>query len=64
MARMTKAAKLIETQVEAAFTKYGERVQFDMMDLGKIMNAGRDAIRAGESVDEAMIAAVARYRKN
>lgn len=64
MPRMTKAEKAIETQVERAFRIHGHRVQLDIMDLSKIMNAGRDAAKAGESVDKAMIAAVAKYRKN
>ena len=64
MARKTKTEKLIEQQVEAAFQRHGSRVQFNVMDLSKIMNAGHVAARAGTSVDDAMIAAVAQYRQN
>ena len=64
MARQTKAEKAIEATVEAAFRKHANGVQINMMDLGKVMNAGRNAARAGASVDDAMIAAVAQYRQN
>ena len=64
MARKTKAEKVIDAQVEAAFQRHGSCVQFNVMDLGKIMNAGRDAAIAGTSVDDAMVAAVEQYRQN
>ena len=64
MARMSKADKAIETRVEAAFKKHSSCVQFDIMDLSKIMGAGRDALRDECDLDEAMIVAVAQYRQN
>lgn len=64
MARMTKAAKVIEDQVEAAFKRHANCVQINIMDLSNVMNAGRKAIMAGQSLDEAMMAAVAKYRQN
>ena len=64
MARQTKAEKLIDTVVEAAYGRNCSGVQFDIFDVGKVMDAGRAAARAGTSVDDAMIAAVAKYRKN
>jgi len=63
MPRMTKAEKAIEKQVEDAFKTHASCVQFDVMDLSKIMNACRDAAKAGQSVDVAMIAAIAKYRR-
>lgn len=64
MARKTSVDKAIDEQVETAFQKHGSCVEFNVMDLGKIMNAGRDAARAGTSVDDAVIRAVEQYRKN
>ncbi len=64
MARMTKAAKAIETQVNAAFRTHANCVQFNIFDVGKVMDAGRDALIAGDSLDDAMIAAVQQYRKD
>jgi len=64
MARMTKAAKAIETAVEAAYSKHFNQVPVNMMDLGKIMNVGRDALKAGQDLDAAMIGAVAKFRQD
>lgn len=64
MARMTKAAKAIENAVHEAYNKHFNCVPVDMMDLGKIMNVGRDALKTGANLDDAMIAAVATYRQN
>lgn len=64
MARMTKAAKAIENAVAAAYYKHFNCVQVDVMDLGKIMNVGRDALKSGSNLDDAMIAAVAQYRQD
>ena len=64
MARMSKADRAIEDRVNAAFSKHANCVQFNIMDLGKVTDAGRDALRAGNDLDAAMIAAVAQYRQN
>jgi len=64
MARQTKAEKLIDKQVEAAYSKHGHGVQINVMDLSKVMNAGRDAIKAGQNLDDVMLAALAKYRVN
>ncbi len=64
MARQTKADKAIERQVEAAYSRIFDRVQVNMMDLSKVMNAGRDALREGCDLDAAMIAAREQYRQN
>jgi hypothetical protein len=64
MARMTKEEKWVENQVQAAYSKHFNRVQVNMMDLGKIMDIGKAALKEGRDLDEAMIAAVAQYRQN
>ena len=64
MARMSKADKAIEDQVHAAFSKHGNCVQINIMDLGKVLGAGRDALREGRDLDAAMIAAVEQYRQS
>jgi len=61
---MTKAEKLIDDQVHAAFKAHANCVQINMMDLGKVLDAGRNALKAGHNLDEAMAVAVAQYRKN
>ena len=62
--RMTKTEKAIEVNIEAAFRVHGHRVPINMMDLGKVFDAGRAAARAGTSVNDAVKAAVAQYRQN
>ncbi len=64
MGRMTKANKAIEDQVNAAFIRHAASVPINIMDLGKVLGAGRDALREGRDLDTAMLAAVAQYRQN
>lgn len=59
MAKMTK--KAAERLSDAAFRKHGVH-KYNIMDLGKIMEAGRDAALAGQDVDQAVIAACEKYR--
>jgi xanthine dehydrogenase molybdopterin-binding subunit B len=62
---MTKReSNKLDKAVEAAFQVHGNRVQFSVMDLGKISNETRAAVIAGGDINEAMKAAVAKYRKN
>lgn len=64
MVRMSKEEKRIERETDAAFNKHGSGVQFDMMDLSKITQAGKTAARTGASIEEAVKAAIQVYRKN
>jgi hypothetical protein len=64
MPRMTKAEKLVEMEVERSFKVHGSGVQFDIMDLGKITEAGKSAAKAGTNIEEAVKAAIQTYRKN
>lgn len=64
MARKTKQDKLIDSQVESAFNRHGKNIQFNIMDLGKIHDAGVRAAQAGNDVDEAVILAIEQYRQN
>ena len=57
-----QAKKALENQIEACFNKQGATV--DIMDIGNIFKAGEDAAAAGTSVEDAVIAAVAKYRKD
>jgi hypothetical protein len=63
MARQTKQDKQIDQAVEAAFYRHGNHVQFNIMDLSKIHRAGVEAVKAGQDLDTAMLAAVAKYRQ-
>ena len=62
--KMSKEDKAIEDTVNAAFTKHSSCVQINVMDLGKISDLGRAAGRAGENIETAIVAAIAKYRMN
>jgi hypothetical protein len=64
MARLTKEEKRIEKETDAAFKSHGSNVQFDIFDLGKIHQAGVNAGRLGQNIEEAVKAAIQTYRKN
>lgn len=49
--RMTKAQKLVDARVNAAYREVGDRVQVDIMDLPKVFAAARAAVADG--VDDA-----------
>lgn len=61
MARKTKEEKRIEDATEAAFNKVGNCRQFNIMDLGKIHDAGMSAGRAGQDIEAAVSAACDKY---
>lgn len=58
---MTKQEKQKQKAVEAAFKKHANCVQIPIMNLGKIMEAGRNA-ESLEAVDLAVKEAVEKYR--
>jgi hypothetical protein len=61
MARKSKEEKRIEAAAEAAFNKVGRGRQFDVMDLGKIHDAGVAAGVAGQDIEAAVSAACDKY---
>lgn len=60
MARQTKEQKRQQAEFDRLFKLHGQNVQFSIMDLGK-MHA---EVVANGLNDDAMTAAVAKYRKN
>ena len=64
MARQTKEEKRIDAAADAAFYKHGNQIQFNIMDLGKIHDAGVVAGRAGGDIEAAVVAAITKYRAN
>jgi hypothetical protein len=64
MARKTKAEKALEARVNAAFKLHSSGIQVNIMDLGKILDAGRLAGREGGDVEGAIQEALQKYRKN
>lgn len=75
-ARKSKFEKQVDGLVEKFYTKHGQGVQIDVMDIGKIYERGQAAAQAakdaGEAVgasvehgvESAVIAAIAQFRKN
>lgn len=64
MPRMTKEEKRIDAATSAAYKVHGNGVVVDVFDLSKIHNAGVEAGRKGENIEEAVKAAIQQYRKN
>lgn len=63
-----REAKMLDEFISNVFKKNASGVQFDMMDLSKIMDAGKAAKTSvgtpWEDVENAVIAAIRQYRKN
>jgi hypothetical protein len=59
-----KSAKKLDAEINAAYKKHGDRVEVSMMDIPKIFRAGEEADAAGESIEDAVKAAIAKYRVN
>ena len=64
MARQTKESKRIDAAVADAFRRLGNNIQFNIMDLGKIHDAGVAAGVAGQDIDAAVAGAIAKYQQN
>jgi len=58
------SGKKLDDEIAALYKKHGDGVQINMMDIMKIYKDCRDAAAAGTSLEEAMIAAIAKYRLN
>ena len=63
--------KKLDDAISKAYYRNGNNVQVNMMDIGKIYDAGKKAYEAADTVeaadaalDEAMKAAIAKYRQN
>lgn len=56
--------KAIESLISDSFKKHADRVEIPMMDLGKIFDWGRRALREGDDLDTEMQRAIRMYRVN
>lgn len=63
--------KKLDSAIEKAYYQHGSGVQIDMMSIGKIFREGQKAYEgaatveeADKALDEAMKAAVIKYRRN
>lgn len=62
--RQSRVDREIEHEIDRLFYKHGANVQFNVMDLSKITQAGKQAHAAGQDIEPAIIAAIAAVRKN
>lgn len=62
--RQSKQAKLIDAEISRAFYKNFSGVQINVMDIGKIFDAGRLAAASGAEIEAAVIAATEAVRLN
>jgi hypothetical protein len=59
-----KSKKAIDREIERIYKVVGDRVQVPIMSLSKIFRAGHAAAAAGDDLEAAIKAAVAKYRVN
>ncbi len=52
------SVKTMDLMIEKAWRRIGAGVAIDIMDISKVFDIGREALRAGEELDAAMLRAV------
>ena len=62
--KQSKASKALDKQIEQAYYKLGNEVQINMMDILKLYSESRASVAAGNSVEQAVGDAIAKYRLN
>jgi len=65
MKKITK--KYVEATIDRMFRELADRVQFNIMDLGKVLNPSEECLKTGGSEQmaaELMAANVQKYRVN
>lgn len=56
--------KKLDAEINRLYKIHGDRVQVNIMDLGKIFNAGKQAYETGGDMEQAIKDAIAQYRQN
>lgn len=59
--RRNRAMNRLNSDISAIYTRLAAGRQINVLDIGKVFQAGRDASVAGEDVETAIRAAVERY---
>lgn len=60
----TKVEKKLDKEIEQIYYRHASGVQVNIMDIGKIFRAGRDAHARGEPMEPAIVAAIQAHRVN
>lgn len=64
MARRNRTETPLDREISAAYRANGHGIQINILNIRHVYAAGRAAAAAGESVEAAVVAAIARYREN
>ena len=51
----------VDAQVEAIYYRNAQGKSINIMDIGKVFDAGRGAAKRGEDIEAAVIAAIGKY---
>ncbi len=62
--RQPKAEKQFDKDVETAYYKHGQGVQINIMDIPKVFSDAKVAVAAGLTIEESVVASIARLRRN
>ena len=62
--KLTKEQKAIAKITEAMFYKLANGIQFNIMDLGKVLGAAEKAGVSGQDMEAAIKEAISKYRQN
>jgi hypothetical protein len=62
--RMSKADKALEREYDSTYSRLGHGVQVNIMDLGKMRDEALAAVKGGATMEDAVKAAIAKYRQN
>ena len=57
-------AKQIDKLIEAVYYRVASGIQIDVLDIGKVFAAGRAGYLTPEGIEPAVVAIVAKLRKN
>jgi nucleoid DNA-binding protein len=56
--------KALDAEISALYRVVGDRIQIDIMDIGKVFKVAKAARAEGRDMKEAMVAFLAVIRKN
>jgi hypothetical protein len=60
--RQTAQEKAIDKQIEAAYYRHGQGAMINVMSIPEIFQQSREALVAGQNLDDVMVNLVARFR--
>lgn len=64
MAKQSREDRKLDAQIDALYSVHGVNVQIDIMDISNIFRDSKAALAAGGTLEQGVIDAIAKYRKN